>query len=304
MLPAASPGRPARRATARHRRLRRLRRDHGAPRAPGRHHDLEPRLVGLRAARVHVRRLRLRPQGRALGRARAGAAEPVSGLRRALGLVAIEGIVVGLVAVAIVLSSDHVDSKAISAALILFVGWSWIGVGLYAWWRRPDNRFGVLMTAVGFAFFLTSLSAADAHWLFTVGVILSSVYAAVFVHMLLSYPDGRIGAPGIRRLVTAAYAVSVLGPLPSLMLADVERLGCDDCPTPAIFITDDETLYTVFNLLVTVVAVVIVGYVLYVVIQRWQAAAQAQRRAMAPVIWSGVCLLVLLAGSLTSEAVH
>jgi len=227
----------------------------------------------------------------------------VSGLRRALGLVAIEGIVVGLVAVAIVLSSDHVDSKAISAALILFVGWSWIGVGLYAWWRRPDNRFGVLMTAVGFAFFLTSLSAADAHWLFTVGVILSSVYAAVFVHMLLSYPDGRIGAPGIRRLVTAAYAVSVLGPLPSLMLADVERLGCDDCPTPAIFITDDETLYTVFNLLVTVVAVVIVGYVLYVVIQRWQAAAQAQRRAMAPVIWSGVCLLVLLAGSLTSEAV-
>jgi len=227
----------------------------------------------------------------------------VTGLRRALGLVAIEGIVVGLVALAIVLSSDHVESKAISAGLILFVGWSWIGVGLYAWWRRPDNRFGVLMTAVGFAFFLTSLGAADARWLFTVGVVLSSVYAAVFVHMLLSYPDGRVGSPGMRRLVAAGYAISVIGPLPSLMFADVEQLGCEDCPTPTIFVSDDDTLYTVLNLLVTVIAVVIVGYILYLVIQRWQAAAQAQRRAMAPVIWSGVCLLVLLAGSLTSEAV-
>jgi len=35
----------------------------------------------------------------------------VSGLRRALGLVAIQGIVVGLVALAIVLSSDHVEGK-------------------------------------------------------------------------------------------------------------------------------------------------------------------------------------------------
>jgi signal transduction histidine kinase len=227
----------------------------------------------------------------------------VTGLRRALGLVAIEGIVVGLVALAIILSSDHVDGKALSAALTLFVGWSWIGVGLYAWWRRPDNRFGVLMTAVGFAFFLMALTAADARWLFTVGVILSSVYAAVFVHMLLSYPDGRIGSPAIRRLVAAGYTLSVLGPLPTLMFADIEEKGCENCPVPTIFVADDGTAFTILNTLTTLSAVVVVGYVLYIVIQRWQDAAQAQRRAMAPVMWSGVCLLVLLAGSLTSEAV-
>jgi signal transduction histidine kinase len=227
----------------------------------------------------------------------------VTGLRRALGLVAIEGIVVGLVALAIVLSSDHVEGKPFAAALFLFIGWSWIGVGLYAWWRRPDNRFGVLMTAVGFAFFLSALTAADARLLFTVGVVLSSVYAAVFVHMLLSYPDGRIGSRAIRRLVTSAYLIAVIGPLPSLMFGDIERMGCEDCPVPTIFVADDETLFTILNTLVTVGAVVLVGYVLYVVIQRWQVAGQPQRRAMAPVIWSGVCLLVLLAGSLTSEAV-
>ena len=85
----------------------------------------------------------------------------MTGLRRALGLVAIEGIVVGLVALAIMLSSEHVENRGATAAIGLFLGWSFIGAGLFAWWRRPDNRFGVLMTAVGFAFFLGSLTAAD-----------------------------------------------------------------------------------------------------------------------------------------------
>jgi signal transduction histidine kinase len=227
----------------------------------------------------------------------------VSGLRRALGLVAIEGVVVGLVALAIILSSDHIGGEAFTAGLMLFVGWSWIGVGLFAWWRRPDNRFGVLMTAVGFAFFLMALTAADARWLFTIGVVLSSLYAAVFVHMLLSYPDGRISEPALRRLVAGGYALSILGPLPSLMFSDVEEQGCEDCPVPSIFVSDDKTVFTILNGIVTILAVLLVGYVLYVVIKRWQAATQGQRRAMAPVIWSGVCLLVLLAGSLTSEAV-
>jgi hypothetical protein len=47
----------------------------------------------------------------------------VTGLRRALALVAIEGIVVGLVALAILLSSDHADARGVNAALGLFLGW-------------------------------------------------------------------------------------------------------------------------------------------------------------------------------------
>jgi signal transduction histidine kinase len=226
----------------------------------------------------------------------------VTGLRRALGLVAIEGIVVGLVALAIILSSDHVDSQALSASLGLFVGWSWIGVGLFAWWRRPDNRFGVLMTAVGFAFFLEALTAADSSWLFTVGVIFSSIYVGVFIHMLLSYPDGRIASPRVRKMVFATYALCLVGPVPSLLFADAETFDCDGCPPSAIFVADEDVLHAILNGLVTAAAILLVGYVLYVVIKRWQLATLAQRRAMAPVLWSGIALLVLLVGALTSEA--
>jgi len=227
----------------------------------------------------------------------------VTGLRRALGLVAIEGIVVGLVALAIILSSDHFEERGVNAVLSLFIGWSWIGVGLFAWWRRPDNRFGVLMTAVGFAFFLGALSAADATWLFTTGVLLSSVYLAVFVHMLLAYPDGRLGSQRLRRVVGAAYAVAVLGPLPSMTFATSKELDCGDCPRSGLFIADDPTTFRVLDLLVSALAIGLVGYVLYVTLSRFRASSTSQRRLMAPVIWSGVCLLVVLVGSLTTMAV-
>ncbi len=227
----------------------------------------------------------------------------MSGLRRALGLVAIEGIVVGLVALAIILSSDHVEGRPSTAALVLFVGWSWIGVGLFAWWRRPDNRFGVLMTAVGFAFFLSTLMAADARWLYTVGVLLSSIYFAVFVHMLVAYPDGRIGSTRMRRVVGAAYVLAVVGIVPTMLFATPEEMGCASCPESAILIRDDPTLYTIFDLLTSLVAVVLVGYVVFHMVRRFEAAPQARRRAMAPVIWSGAGLLIVLAGSLMSQAV-
>ena len=199
----------------------------------------------------------------------------MTGLRRALGLVAIEGIVVGLVALAIVLSSDHTDAKGLTSAIGLFLGWSWIGIGLYAWWRRPDNRFGVLMTAVGFAFFLSVLTAADASWLFTLGVVFSSLYAAVFVHMLLAYPDGRVESPRLRKVLAAGYALSIVGPLPTMLFATPDQLHCDDCPPSAIQVTENATLFTVFDGLTSAIAVVLVGYVLYVLVDRWRASTPA-----------------------------
>jgi signal transduction histidine kinase len=228
----------------------------------------------------------------------------VTGLRRALALVAIEGIIVGLVALAIMLSSDHVGSPGATAALGLFIGWSFIGAGLFAWWRRPDNRFGVLMTAVGFAFFLGSLTAADGSWLFTIGVLLSNLYLAVFVHMLLAYPDGRIDSPRLRKVLGVGYVLSIVGPLPTLMLANLEAEGCEDCPPSAISLGEHDVLFTIFDVLTSAVAVVLVGYILYVLVQRWQAATQSQRRAMSPVLGSGICLLILLAGQLTTMAVN
>ena len=98
------------------------------------------------------------------------------GLRRALIVIGLAGLGLGALAIVVVASSHDESSKTTTLILGPFVGWSFIGVGLYAWWRRPDNRVGALMTAVGFAFAVSSLLESNQPLLYTAGVWLSIVY--------------------------------------------------------------------------------------------------------------------------------
>jgi signal transduction histidine kinase len=226
----------------------------------------------------------------------------MTGLRRALGLVALEALAVGIGALAIALSSDHSPPGAAEAVVFLFVGWSFVGVGLFAWWRRPDSRFGLLMAAVGFTWFLQALVGADNAWLFTLGVLLANLNVAVFAHMLLAYPDGRIESPTVRRLIAAAYALSVIGPLPMLLFRTPADFDCDGCPRSPLFISGDDTLFGVFDRLTSLLAIVVVAWVVIILVQRRRAASPSRRREMAPVLFSGIALLLLLAASLGSMA--
>jgi signal transduction histidine kinase len=227
----------------------------------------------------------------------------MSGLKRALLAIAAAGVAAGLVATALTLTSDHVENPALTIALGLFITASFISVGLYAWWRRPHQRFGALMVLVGFLYLLGSLSTSDVSWLFTLGVVLGSLHSAAFVHMILSYPDGRLSCGRIARLVAAAYVLAPLSPLPWLLLGDPEDFNCEGCPPSAIRIADDDVLARILYGLTTMLAVVLTVVVIGILFQRWRAARAPQRRAMAPVLWSAVVLLVLFAASITSFTV-
>jgi len=62
-----------------------------------------------------------------------------------------------------------VDLLVPAVVLNLAVGWSFIGVGVIAWARRPDSRSGVLMVAVGFAWLVRIAGAVDDPAAFVVG---------------------------------------------------------------------------------------------------------------------------------------
>src|SRR4051794_41197530 len=83
------------------------------------------------------------------------------GLPRALLALFAVGVLCAAADVALVLASHHEDQKAIAAILGPLIGLSFIGTGAFAWWRRPLNRFGLLMTAVGFAWVIGG--AAQTH---------------------------------------------------------------------------------------------------------------------------------------------
>jgi signal transduction histidine kinase len=226
----------------------------------------------------------------------------VIGLRRALIGIGIAGLAAGGAALALVVTSDHVTTRGVVAALGLWVGWSFIGTGLFAWWRRPANRFGALLTAVGFAWFLGGLTASDSALVFTVGLVLSNLVFAVGFHALLAYPGGRLRGRAERVLIGLTYTVCLISP--GILFADPAspNSDCDGCPSNLLMVhrNDDLTL-TLFDLqsLLGVLVVVGIGVVL---VRRWRDATTAERRNMAPVLWCSVAFIVLLAVTLSSAA--
>ena len=57
------------------------------------------------------------------------------------------------------------------------VGWSFVGTGLYAWRRRPESRFGALMTLLGLRVVPQRRSRRrTSPLLFTVGIVLGALW--------------------------------------------------------------------------------------------------------------------------------
>jgi signal transduction histidine kinase len=230
----------------------------------------------------------------------------MSGLSRALAALAVAGFVLGLAALALVTTSDREDVPGPSVALALTLGWAFIGAGLYAWWRRPENRVGALMTMVGFCWFLGALTSAETAGPFTLGLALSSLWIAALVHMLVAYPTGRVD-PGLERHVVRLVwiAAAVLGPLSLLVFEDFD---CDDCPDNLLLVWSNETAATVLEVIGVLVLVVVLGCLVVVLIRRWRSFGPVQRRALSPVLWTGtavavVALLTVLAAPVASDAV-
>jgi hypothetical protein len=111
----------------------------------------------------------------------------MTSLRRALWALAAAGFAFGLAVLALILTSDSADPPGAWGAAALLVGWSFIGVGLFAWGRRPDNRVGMLMVATGFAWLMAASGFSDLPLVFTLGNLLGSVFFAVAIHLLLAF---------------------------------------------------------------------------------------------------------------------
>jgi signal transduction histidine kinase len=230
----------------------------------------------------------------------------MSGLSRALAALAVAGFVVGLAALALVTTSDREDVPGPSVALALTLGWAFIGAGLYAWWRRPENRIGALMTMVGFCWFLGALTSAETAGPFTLGLALSSLWIAALVHMLVAFPTGRVG-PGLERNIVrlAWFATAVLAPLGLLIFEDA---ACDDCPDNLLLVWSNETAATVLEAIGLLVLVVVLGGLVVVLVRRWRSFGPVQRRALSPVLWTGtgvavVALLIVVTQPVLSEDV-
>jgi signal transduction histidine kinase len=201
--------------------------------------------------------------------------------RRALFALAVLGVVCGLAVAAIVLPSDHVDDRGLEAGLGLLVGWSFIGTGLFAWWRRPGNPTGALMVAAGFAWFATRVSASDDDLLFTIGIALDAIFPAIIGHLLMAFPSGRLQTRAERLAAAAGYFTVTVLQLPALLFEEPGR------PRNLLIVHADPTLSDALDAMQFVAALVVVAASVTILVRRGMAGSAAQRRALTPVRWTG-----------------
>jgi signal transduction histidine kinase len=218
----------------------------------------------------------------------------VTSLRAALGALFAASIGMAAVMVALVISSDHESAKPVTAVLGPFIGLSFCGTGIFAWMRRPHNRFGALMTAVGFAWLVSGLAESNHGWVYTLGVYLSPLYIVLVGHMLLAFPTGRLETTQARWLIAIGYLDALLVQVP-LFLLNGDLRGAANAPRNAWGLVDSPDSARVFSGLAELIAAVLIVWLAVLLYEKRRRASPPQRRAMAPVLWTGLALMVTLA---------
>ena len=95
------------------------------------------------------------------------------------------------------------------AVLASWITASCLVSGLIAWRRRPGSRFGPLLLLAGTLWLVGVLQWSSQPVVFSVGHLFDMVVPAVFLHVFLAYPTGRLEGRGERMLVIGCYAVAL-----------------------------------------------------------------------------------------------
>jgi signal transduction histidine kinase len=209
--------------------------------------------------------------------------------RARVAAVIVAALVAGAAVVALELTSHHRDAKVVWAVFGPVVGWSFVGTGLYASRRRPESRTGALMILLGFAWFLFTLDAANSPLVYTLAQVAGGLWGALFLHLGLSFPTGRLRSRLDRGLVLAGYLVFPFASVPALLFADPEQLGCPDCPSNLLLTRSDDALAAFFTAFGALLFFVLFVVVLVRAVGLWRRTGAFERLQLTPVY---VCSLL------------
>jgi signal transduction histidine kinase len=124
-----------------------------------------------------------------------------------LGLAAVAFCVLTAVLAAL---NDELYQPALRVLLVWWITLPYIFAGMVAWRRRPDSAFGPLMILAGFITQLSMLQWTSLPLPNTIGQLCDLLVAAVWLHIFLAYPTGRL-AGGAERVVVVVGYVAALG---------------------------------------------------------------------------------------------
>jgi signal transduction histidine kinase len=195
------------------------------------------------------------------------------GDRHALALAAIA--LGGVESAVLVAAPRRSPLSSLLLSLSLVAAWSFIGSGVVARLRRPENPTGLLMMLVGVTLLAGLLDGAEAPSLHMLGAWLRPLHWVVFVYLLLAFPTGRLQSPVARAIVIATFVdLAILAHAPLAVGQDGLGGALEDASWA--------------------IGAVVFLAASVVLIHRWSAATKAWRRTVGPVLWPGALTLAAL----------
>jgi signal transduction histidine kinase len=169
---------------------------------------------------------------------------------------------------------ERVPGTRIAADLAL--AWALVAASVVAAERPRWQRARWLLAAAGFA-----LLAADMEWsrsqaLWTLGLLLSGLWAVFLLQMMLTFPEGRPWSRTAQVAIVAAYAVAFGGQLARGLL------GSDS--SDALSIAADATVAHSVDRAQEISVVVLLVVVLVLVLQRLRVLRSPARRTQGPLL--------------------
>jgi signal transduction histidine kinase len=208
---------------------------------------------------------------------------------------ALLGIVLCAVSVAVTSADPTTSGRSGDTMIAILTLAALLGVGLYAWRRGGESRFGQVLFATGLCWFLVTLSNSDVEVLYSVGRVAGWVFEVVLAYALLSYPTGRLETRPARLVILAGILLVGLLYLPTLPFTDQFPLpapftGCTTaCPQNFFLVGSEPDL--VANLIKPLREVLTIGVYLgavFVLTARLCAAGPNLRRTLVPVLGAAV----------------
>jgi signal transduction histidine kinase len=172
-------------------------------------------------------------------------------------------------------------------------------IGLYAWRRRPSERFGPILVLLGLTYAFTDPMASGDPVAHSVGRLFNVAWVGLYIFAFLSFPSGRLTSRA-ERVVVWAYAAVCLAVWPLVVLtapkvpAGGNFTGCGNkCPANGLRAFDAaERLSDVTVQLATVITVGALLAATLLLAWKLRSPLALERRTIAPVLLSGMVVMV------------
>ena len=213
------------------------------------------------------------------------------GLRRALWTIGAIGVLTLTAQTTLMAEADFVKDEGLWIALNFLIGGGFLYVGLFAWYRRPDNRVGTLMVITAFAWFVGMFANTEPAGLFSIGILVSNLFVAPAIHLLLAFPSGQLYTREDRILVTLTYVLTSIGFLPIVLTVDTIPHGGFNPPDNVFLIEHNPDFADTYGIFLNTAGVIILGWVAYQLVVCWKEASPPMRRVITPVFIAGALLM-------------